>query len=63
VTVVRRGAVLLFYLLIACLALNALFANFTSAMPGIVKFRASSEIQPSEFDIFFWNLCGAACNL
>ena len=43
-------------LLIAFLALDALIANFTTAMPGIVKLQASNEIQPSEFDIFFWNL-------
>ena len=55
-TYVRRVAVPLFYLLIAFLALDALIANFASAMPGIVKLQASNEIQPSEFDIFFWNL-------
>ncbi len=55
-TVVRRVAIVLFYLLIAFLALDALIANFTTAMPGIVKLQASNAIQPSEFDIFFWNL-------
>ena len=55
-TLARRAAIVLFYLLIACLALDALIANFTTAMPGIVKLQASNEIQPSEFDIFFWNL-------
>jgi hypothetical protein len=53
---VRRFAIVLFYALIAFLALAALIANFTTAMPGIVKLQASNEIQPSEFDIFFWNL-------
>jgi Ca2+/Na+ antiporter len=56
VNLVRRVAIVLFYLLIALLALDALIANFTTAMPGIVKLQASNEIQPSEFDIFFWNL-------
>lgn len=54
--VVRRVAIVLFYLLIAILALDALIANFTTAMPGIVKLQASNDVQPSEFDIFFWNL-------
>jgi len=52
----RRAAVALFYLLIAFLALDALIANFTTAMPGIVKLQAGNDLQPSEFDIFFWNL-------
>ncbi|HTP08543.1 MAG TPA: hypothetical protein VMP08_09850 [Anaerolineae bacterium] len=53
---VRRVAIAVFYLCIAFLALDALILNFTTAMPGIVKLQASNEIQPSEFDIFFWNL-------
>jgi hypothetical protein len=56
VTALRRVAIVSFYLLIACLALDALIANFTTAMPGIVKLQASNDIQPSEFDIFFWDL-------
>jgi len=36
--------------------LNALMANFNTAMPGVVKIEASDQIQPSEFDIFVWNL-------
>ncbi len=52
----RRLAIVLFYLSVAFLALDALIANFTTAMPGIVKLQASNEIQPPEFDIFFWNL-------
>ena len=55
-SIARRAAIVLFYLLIAFLALDALIANFTTAMPGIVKLQASNEIQPSEFDIFLWNL-------
>ncbi len=55
-TLARRCAVAAFYLLITLLALNALIANFTTAMPGIVKLQASNDIQPAEFDIFFWNL-------
>lgn len=54
--IARRAAIVLLYLLIAFLALDALIAHFTTAMPGIVKLQASNEIQPSEFDIFFWNL-------
>jgi hypothetical protein len=53
---VRRAAIVLFYLLIALLSLNVLIAHFTTAMPGIVKLQASNDIQPSEFDIFLWNL-------
>jgi hypothetical protein len=56
VTIVRRVAIVLFYLLIAFLTLDALIANFSTAMPGIVKMQAGNDIQPSEFDIFFWNL-------
>lgn len=55
-SLVRRVAVVLFYLLIAMLALDALIANFSTTVPGIVQLQASNEIQPSEFDIFFWNL-------
>ncbi len=53
---VRRLAIVGFYGLVAGIALNALIANFTTAMPGIVNVQASNEIQPSEFDIFLWNL-------
>jgi len=53
---VRRVAIVSFYLIIAFLALDQLIMHFTTAMPGIVKLQASNEIQPSEFDIFFWNL-------
>jgi hypothetical protein len=52
----RRVAIILFYGAIALLALDALVANFTTAMPGVVKLQASNEIQPAEFDIFLWNL-------
>ena len=55
-TFVRRVAVVVFYLLIVLLALDALIANFSAAMPGTVALQASNEIQPAEFDIFFWNL-------
>lgn len=53
---VRRLAIVGFYSLVAGITLNALIAHFTTAMPGIVKLQANNEIQPSEFDIFFWNL-------
>jgi hypothetical protein len=56
VTIARRAAIVLFYALIAFLALDQLILHFTTAMPGIVKLQASNEIQPSEFDIFLWNL-------
>ncbi len=52
----RRLAIVGFYGIVAGIALNVLIANFTTAMPGVVKMQASNEIQPSEFDIFFWNL-------
>jgi hypothetical protein len=53
---VRRAAVASFYLLIAFLALDQLIGHFTTAMPGIVQLQASNDLQPSEFDIFLWNL-------
>ena len=52
----RRIAIVGFYAVVAGVALNALIANFTTAMPGIVKVQASNDLQPSEFDIFLWNL-------
>ena len=45
-----------FYLVVAVIALDSLVANFGAAMPGIVAIQASDQIQPSEFDIFLWNL-------
>ncbi len=54
--VMRRIGIVLLYTLIALIALNALMANFTSAMPGVVKLEPNDTIQPSEFDIFYWNL-------
>lgn len=54
--VVRRLGIVLLYLLIACIALNALVANFNIAMPGVAKLKPNDTIQPSEFDIFYWNL-------
>jgi hypothetical protein len=53
---VRRLAVVLFYFFVALLALDQLMWHFTTAMPGIVQLQASNDLQPSEFDIFFWNL-------
>jgi hypothetical protein len=53
---VRRAAIALFYGLIACLALNALIVNFSTAMPGVVRLQPNDAIQPSEFDIFYWDL-------
>ncbi len=52
----RRLAIVLFYLAVAFLALNALPINFTTAMPGTVVVQPTNEIQSSEFDIFLWNL-------
>ncbi len=54
--VVRRIGIVLLYTLVALIALNALMANFTTAMPGMVKLEPTDTIQPSEFDIFYWNL-------
>jgi hypothetical protein len=56
VIVVRRIGIVLLYVLVALSALNALMANFTTAMPGVVKLAATDQIQPSEFDIFYWDL-------
>ena len=53
---VRRLAIVGFYGIVAGIALNQLIFNFTTALPGIVNAQASNEIQPSEFDIFLWNL-------
>ena len=54
--IVRRIAIVLLYVIVALIALNALMANFTTAMPGVVKLEPTDTIQPSEFDIFYWNL-------
>ena len=53
---VRRLAIVGFYGIVAGIALNQLIFNFTTVLPGIVNAQASNEIQPSEFDIFLWNL-------
>src|SRR5512135_2869715 len=53
---VRRIAIVALYVLVALIALNALMADFTTAMPGTVKLQPNDTIQPSEFDIFYWNL-------
>jgi hypothetical protein len=44
------------YLIVTLVALNNLVAHINTAMPGVVTVQASDEIQPSEFDIFYWNL-------
>ena len=51
-----RAACLLLYLLITLVALNALVAHFATALPGTVVIQASDQIQPSEFDIFAWDV-------
>jgi len=53
---VRFIGLVALFALITVVALNALIANFNTAMPGVVKIEASDQIQPSEFDIFVWNL-------
>ncbi|HLF25153.1 MAG TPA: hypothetical protein VJG32_02355 [Anaerolineae bacterium] len=50
------SAFILIYLLITVVALNNLIANFSTALPGVVSIQASNEIQPSEFDIFLWDI-------
>ncbi|MBI5565441.1 MAG: glycosyltransferase family 39 protein [Chloroflexi bacterium] len=55
-TTVRRIGIVLLFTLVALIALNALMANFTTAMPGVVKLEPTNAIQPAEFDIFYWNL-------
>ena len=47
---------LLLYLLLTLVALNALVANFTTAVPGTLVMQPSDQIQSSEFDIFLWDL-------
>ncbi len=54
--ILRPLALILFYLLVTLIALNALTANFTTAMPGTLTIQPTDQIQPSEFDIFAWNL-------
>ncbi len=44
------------YLVVTFIALNNLIAHMNTAMPGTVNMQASDQIQPSEFDIFYWNL-------
>ena len=44
------------YLLFTIVALNSLITHFTTAMPGVLSIQPSNQIQPSEFDIFYWNL-------
>jgi len=48
--------ILLVYLIVTVSALNALVAHFTTALPGTVVIQASDQIQPSEFDIFAWDI-------
>ncbi len=54
--VLRLASVVAFYVLVAAIALDALVADFSAAMPGTVTIQASNHIQPSEFDIFLWDL-------
>jgi hypothetical protein len=49
-------AVVAAYLIITLVVLNNLVAHINTAMPGVVNVQASDQIQPSEFDIFYWNL-------
>jgi hypothetical protein len=44
------------FLIITLIALNNLIAHLNTAMPGVVNIQPSDQIQPSEFDIFYWNL-------
>ncbi len=54
--IIRHAGLVLLYGLIAVIALNALMANFSTAMPGTVRLQPNDVIQPSEFDIFYWDL-------
>src|SRR3989304_296382 len=54
--VIRHLSFVIAYLLVAVVALNSLITNFTTAMPGMLSIQPSNQIQPSEFDIFYWNL-------
>ncbi len=53
---IRRWSVVLFYLVVASLALNSLVMHLGTALPGTLQIQASEEIQPAEFDIFAWDL-------
>jgi hypothetical protein len=44
------------YLVVTVVALDALIANFSTAMPGALTIQPSDQIQPTEFDIFLWDL-------
>jgi hypothetical protein len=50
------SSLIFFYLLVTLIALNALVANFTTALPGVVNIQPSDQIQPAEFDIFLWDI-------
>jgi len=52
----RRWSFVFFYLGLTVLALNALVMHLGTALPGTLKIQASNQIQPSEFDIFAWDL-------
>jgi hypothetical protein len=52
----RSVAVAGFYLLITLLTLNVLVTHLNTALPGTLVIQPSDQIQPSEFDIFYWNL-------
>ena len=54
--ILQPSALILFYLLITLITLNALTVNFTTALPGTLIVQPNDRIQPSEFDIFAWNL-------
>jgi len=52
----RRWLIILFYLVVAVVALNALILHLGTALPGTLRFQDSDQIQPAEFDIFAWDL-------
>lgn len=52
----RRWFFVFFYLGLTVLALDALVLHLGVALPGTLKILASNQIQPSEFDIFAWDL-------
>ena len=52
----RRSCFVWFYLIVSLVALNTLVTHLGVAMPGTLNIQPSNQIQPSEFDIFYWNL-------
>jgi hypothetical protein len=55
-SIVPAIIIFLVYVIVTVIALNNLVAHINTAMPGTVNLQASDQIQPAEFDIFYWNV-------